>query len=619
MVKNNSNSSRILFFLLSFLILQLSAAGGFFIANATVRYVSHNGSNTPPYLTWETAADSIMSAINISVFGDTIYVANGVYEEQVIMIPGLSLIGAGMDSCVIDTRELVSFQGFIAVEVADSCFLKGFHIIVYNNSQWGYAIGASVGNSTSTIYQNKVTKGRYGYYVSNLDTSNHSEISVNKNIFNNVSQGIHLFNSNTVARANIIHLDPNSQAAVRAGISIEAFFFNYTPIIDSNYIEIINGTGIRKSFGARPTISNNIIKLNGPGAFGIRLSSSDSAWVFNNLIFALNAHEGINNNATQFLQLNNNYIVGNFNSKALIIGPDNVVKNNVIMGASLGVSAWGNENLVFKYNNVYNNDVNYSGFTPDSTNLSVDPMVVNDDSTQGELDFHLQMFSLLIDAGDPNIFDKDSTRSDIGLFGGPFGESYSYLDLAPRPPVNLIAEFDSNKITVRWNHNTEADFSHYGLFRDTTGNFTADSTTFVLSLTDTFYTHIIPEGVEAFYYKLTATDNQGNVSELSEELAVLITSVNEYPTIVSDYQLYQNYPNPFNPSTKIKFQIPELSFVTLKVFDVLGSEVATLVNEVKQAGIYEVEFDGSALTSGVYLYKLQEGIFIETKKMLLLK
>ena len=73
-----------------------------------VRYVSHSGNNTPPYLTWETAADSIMSAINISSFGDTIYVANGVYEEQVVMIPGLSLIGAGMDSCVIDTRNFTA-------------------------------------------------------------------------------------------------------------------------------------------------------------------------------------------------------------------------------------------------------------------------------------------------------------------------------------------------------------------------------------------------------------------------------------------------------------------------------------------------------------------------------
>src|SRR3990172_12894808 len=105
----------------------------FFYSEATIRYVSHEGSNTPPYTSWETAADSIMSAINISEFGDTIYVANGVYEEQVIMIPGLSLIGAGMDSCVVDTRSL-SYPGFRAVIVEDSCFLQGFKIIVSTNN-----------------------------------------------------------------------------------------------------------------------------------------------------------------------------------------------------------------------------------------------------------------------------------------------------------------------------------------------------------------------------------------------------------------------------------------------------------------------------------------------------
>ncbi len=74
--------------------------------NATIRFVSKTGNSTPPYLTWETAADSIQKCINICVFGDTIYVANGVYEEQVVMIPGLSLIGAGTDSCIVDTQKL---------------------------------------------------------------------------------------------------------------------------------------------------------------------------------------------------------------------------------------------------------------------------------------------------------------------------------------------------------------------------------------------------------------------------------------------------------------------------------------------------------------------------------
>jgi ligand-binding sensor domain-containing protein len=86
-----------------------------------------------------------------------------------------------------------------------------------------------------------------------------------------------------------------------------------------------------------------------------------------------------------------------------------------------------------------------------------------------------------------------------------------------------------------------------------------------------------------------------------------------------NYNLLQNYPNPFNPSTTITYQIPELSFVTLKIYDVLGNEITTLVNEEKAIGSYEKEFDGTALPSGIYFYQLKAGDFIQTKKMILLK
>jgi len=98
----------------------------------------------------------------------------------------------------------------------------------------------------------------------------------------------------------------------------------------------------------------------------------------------------------------------------------------------------------------------------------------------------------------------------------------------------------------------------------------------------------------------------------------------------TDFVLYQNYPNPFNPSTKIKFSItPSLSLrervsegqvrVTLKVYDALGNEITTLVNEVKSPGEYEVNFDAAGLTSGLYFYRLSAGSYSETKKMLLLR
>jgi hypothetical protein len=85
------------------------------------------------------------------------------------------------------------------------------------------------------------------------------------------------------------------------------------------------------------------------------------------------------------------------------------------------------------------------------------------------------------------------------------------------------------------------------------------------------------------------------------------------------FALIQNYPNPFNPTTTIKIAIPKSSFISLKVYDLLGREVATLVNEEKTAGNYEAEFNGSTLSSGIYFYKLQTENYTEVKKMILLK
>ncbi|MGA8265493.1 MAG: T9SS type A sorting domain-containing protein, partial [Ignavibacteriaceae bacterium] len=90
-------------------------------------------------------------------------------------------------------------------------------------------------------------------------------------------------------------------------------------------------------------------------------------------------------------------------------------------------------------------------------------------------------------------------------------------------------------------------------------------------------------------------------------------------TIPQKYYLSQNYPNPFNPSSIINYEIPKSSLVTLKVYDVLGREVATLVNEEKHTGRYNVTFSASKYSSGVYFYRITAGNFSQIKKMVLLK
>jgi len=101
----------------------------------------------------------------------------------------------------------------------------------------------------------------------------------------------------------------------------------------------------------------------------------------------------------------------------------------------------------------------------------------------------------------------------------------------------------------------------------------------------------------------------GTATDVEENNSVLPTK----------FELSQNYPNPFNPSTTIKYQVPQNSFVSVNVYDVLGNEVRTLVREEKAAGSYELKFDAGNLPSGVYFYKIQAGNFTQTKKMILMK
>jgi len=113
----------------------------------------------------------------------------------------------------------------------------------------------------------------------------------------------------------------------------------------------------------------------------------------------------------------------------------------------------------------------------------------------------------------------------------------------------------------------------------------------------------------SFYYRLKQIDNDGKY-EYSNIIEVDIT-----PT---KFELSQNYPNPFNPATKIKYVLPEESNVVIKIFNILGTEVLTLINEKKQAGIYEAEFNAHSLPSGTYIYRITAGSYVAAKKMILL-
>lgn len=133
------------------------------------------------------------------------------------------------------------------------------------------------------------------------------------------------------------------------------------------------------------------------------------------------------------------------------------------------------------------------------------------------------------------------------------------------------------------------------------------------------YRYVDVSGLEvgkSYTYTLRSVDLDGTIHDINRTVVVQVTQT---PTVAYTYKLEQNYPNPFNPSTRITFSIKNAGFVSLKVYDLLGREVATLVSENRPAGIYDVNFSASNLGSGIYFYTLTSGGFSQTKKMLFVK
>ncbi|GMU95273.1 T9SS type A sorting domain-containing protein [Ignavibacterium album] len=144
--------------------------------------------------------------------------------------------------------------------------------------------------------------------------------------------------------------------------------------------------------------------------------------------------------------------------------------------------------------------------------------------------------------------------------------------------------------------------------------------------TDIWVAYVLGRGSNALNSVTLMKENiQYALETYNNNFTNLPIGVEDYNPVITDFALYQNYPNPFNPSTKIRWQSPVGSWQTLKVFDVLGNEITTLVNEYRDAGKYEIEFPGAAtghglsLPSGVYFYQLKADNYIETKKMVLIK
>jgi len=125
--------------------------------------------------------------------------------------------------------------------------------------------------------------------------------------------------------------------------------------------------------------------------------------------------------------------------------------------------------------------------------------------------------------------------------------------------------------------------------------------------------------IQSEYWQVYDSDNVSSWELGNFDYVSPFTAVENLENDITSFKVNQNYPNPFNPSTKIKYSVPQSSNVMIKIFDILGNEIETLVNDEKPVGTYEITWYAENLPSGIYFYRLQAGSFVETKKMVLLR
>jgi hypothetical protein len=578
-----------------FLFLLMSIPG-----YSTIRYVKA-GNPTPvsPYTSWTTASDSIQKVVDICLSGDTILIGTGVYSQIVNSDHfgrDLTIFGVDVDSCIIDLTTFPQLSVLKAFIFQDNLHLENITFNTYPGRSKHIALFLSGPFNNNVVkVQNVKFLGAFSPGIDLLFSTG----EVSSCYFYQSLKAINGFDDNSVNQIGIIR--NNLFSFVSEGISC-----NYARIIGNSFIEVFNSAIYFGSlFEVFCEVRNNFMH--------------NRRQIYDGVI---NVPNIINNN-----------VITNFR-RGIVGLPGVQIENNVIMNSS-EYAIYVDQPLdtaIINYNSFYNNAEitnNTSLYDPDTTiYYTADPMFENPDSNN----YLLQMFSPLIDAGDPNILDVDGSRSDVGLYGGPYGQSYQYKDLPPKKPKVISATKLKNKVNFHWRGGTEADFNSFSLHRSRDPQFIPDDNNKVFTGIDTLFTDSLQDPTGSYSYKLTAKDNQGNVSKLDSVTVVLtgISAEEVSPTPERIY-LYQNYPNPFNPSTKIKFSLTEEAEVILRVYDVNGELVTMLQNGWLPAGEYEKEFSPATIgtlkdiASGVYFYNLLvrdinlTPLFVKTEKMMFLK
>jgi hypothetical protein len=552
-------------------------------AHADYHYVSHSGSDEYPYTSWATAADSLQPAINAASSGDTVFVGSGVWEDAPCTLrAGQALIGAGMDSTTLRCTAAGRLVTLVS-RTAHAVRVEGFALASGAADPAGTGIYA-YGDTGLAIEGNRFVNLRFGAigaYVTGAITNN-------------------VFASN--------------EEALNFG------FDACSLLVKNNTVTGGTGSFVISGAGGQWFIKNNLFAHNHGVVGAAAYNPGETAYVANNLFFSNVAggtyYQG-NLYALNTVVENNTFVgpPGPDRPSAVIAAglvddPPSIFSNNIVRGFHVG----------FYFSYYGDVDVSYSDFwdvpyldEPHGRanmlegNLFAEPMFADSNI------FHLQMYSPLIDAGDPSILDVDGSRSDIGVYGGPGGSSYDYIDIPPLMPDSISYQVWNDTVYLDWRDNRESDFLSYLLHKDAIPGFVPSQSNLIAEPESSFFVDGEVLSGQTFYYRIASVDSQGNRSEYSPEVAVLVTGVSEGAELPEVTLIEGNYPNPFNSETIINYYLADVGYqpaeVKLMVCDIGGRLIKTLIDNRQYPGSHRAAWDGRGeggeeISSGIYFARL---------------
>ena len=493
-----------------------------------------------------------------------------------------------LDSSV-DTACIISYARIEYAYYALRC--SGSSPTLSHSYLWKCRRGATLSSSSNPIISHNKIERSYEYGIT-LTTGSSPLIEWNELVNNNtqntspknqISIGTQGDNSPTILN-NVIH---GGMFNKTGGISISTLFGGSSSSSEIAYNEIFNN-----SYGIAMTGSNPI-----------------TCYIHDNLIYNNNinpdvmvAGSGINTYGTAVVTpiISRNTIYGNWWGVTIQVGVSGQPGANPNLGNIENADTTDN-GLNIIYDNVQGANVyDFYNNTPDPIYAQNNDWRVYDSTLIEEHIFHA----------------VDSAALGIVKFV-PFS-----LQI-PVELTSFIANVMDGNVTLNWVTATELNNSGFEILRRQTSNDNSQTSWAAIGFVNgngtstqiNNYTYIDLNPSEGKnYYRLKQIDFNGSF-EYSNIVEVSFVQ----QTTPTEFSLEQNFPNPFNPTTKINYTISSKQNVQLIVYNVLGNEVATLVNEEKPAGNYEIDFNASLLASGVYFYKLQAGSFVETKKMILLR